>query len=46
MVEKIMLCEECGKLFRAKCTAELKCPGCNSSRVDSVYKHYNLAQAF
>lgn len=46
MVEKIMLCVECGKLFRVKYVAaeELKCPSCGSSSVDSVYKHYNVMQ--
>ncbi len=47
MVEKIMLCVECGKLFRAKYKAQekLECPSCGSSGVDSVYRHYNAMQA-
>lgn len=46
MAEKIMLCVDCGKLFRIKYLAaeELKCPSCGSSNVDSVYRHYNAMQ--
>jgi predicted RNA-binding Zn-ribbon protein involved in translation (DUF1610 family) len=45
MGEKIMLCIECGKLFRVNFAAEeLKCPGCGSDSVDSIYRHYNLME--
>lgn len=46
MIEKILLCVDCGKLFRAKYLPGegTKCPGCGSGRVDSVYRHYNLIE--
>ncbi len=46
MAEKIVVCDECGKLFRVNYDAlgdkELKCPSCNSSNVMSIYRHETL----
>lgn len=41
MAEKIMVCNKCGKLFRAKISGdEIVCPECGSSDVSSIYRKY------
>lgn len=46
MTDKIMVCEECGKLFRTHydLTVEtrIKCPSCDSKRVQSIYRQENI----
>ncbi|MEE8167267.1 MAG: hypothetical protein V3T58_00140 [Candidatus Hydrothermarchaeales archaeon] len=45
MVEKVMVCEECGKMFRISYDLtedkELKCPSCDSINTTSVYRQEN-----
>lgn len=46
MVEKIMVCEECSKMFRIKYdpSLEVKCPSCDSNKIVSIYKQYNIRE--
>lgn len=45
MPEKIMLCNECGRVFRAvRREGEVSCPNCKSASVESIYKVYNLRE--
>jgi|GEM_PF-1812129 DNA-directed RNA polymerase subunit RPC12/RpoP len=46
MAEKIMVCDDCGKMFRISYEAaegeEIKCPSCDSSNIVSIYKKMNI----
>lgn len=46
MVEKIMVCDDCGKMFRVEYDLtedeELECPSCDSSNTNSVYRQENV----
>lgn len=48
MVEKVMVCEDCGKMFRISYDLsegkELKCPSCEGGNVTSVYKKINIME--
>ncbi|MDI6654280.1 MAG: hypothetical protein ABH874_02300 [Methanobacteriota archaeon] len=46
MVEKIMVCEECGKMFRIKydLLSEAKCPSCDGNKIMSIYRQYNIRE--
>ncbi|MFQ6105523.1 MAG: hypothetical protein ACE5NL_00425 [Candidatus Hydrothermarchaeaceae archaeon] len=46
MAEKIMVCGDCGKIFRVKflSTEKIICPSCDSPSVDGIYSQYNLEE--
>lgn len=45
MAEKIMLCSECGRVFRTvQEEGKQHCPYCKSASVESVYRAYNLKE--
>ena len=45
MAEKVMLCEDCGKMFRVEYDLtkidELICPSCDGINIVSIYKQQN-----
>ncbi len=45
MAEKVMLCEDCGKMFRVEYDLtkidELICPSCDGINIASIYKQQN-----
>ncbi len=46
MADKIMVCEDCGKVFRVPydltTTPEIKCPSCGNAHVQSIYRQENV----
>lgn len=48
MAEKVMVCDDCGKMFRISYDLsegrELTCPSCEGSNVISIYKKMNIRE--
>jgi len=46
MAEKVMVCDDCGKMFKVEYDTsegkEITCPGCEGTNVLSIYKKTNL----
>lgn len=49
MVEKVMVCNDCDKMFKVECYTsegkEITCPGCEGTNVISIYKKMNLGES-
>lgn len=45
MTDKIMVCEECSKVFRTRYDlteeSDIKCPSCDSIHVQGIYRQEN-----
>jgi DNA-directed RNA polymerase subunit RPC12/RpoP len=48
MAEKLLVCDDCGKLFKIEYDVtegkEIKCPSCEGTNVLSIYKKINLEE--
>ncbi len=48
MTDRLMVCDECGKIFRVDYAEvgekEIKCPACEGTNVDSIYKKTNRSE--
>jgi DNA-directed RNA polymerase subunit RPC12/RpoP len=46
MAEKVMVCDECGKMFRISydIEEELRCPSCDGKNIISIYKKMNIME--
>jgi len=46
MADKIMVCEECDKVFKIRYDLteedEIRCPSCDSIHVQSIYRQENV----
>ncbi len=48
MAEKLMVCDDCSKLFKTEYDMtegkEITCPACEGTNVLSIYKKHNLEE--
>lgn len=47
MAERLMVCEDCGKIFRVKYDSgkdSVECPSCDSANVVGVYRQHNVKE--